>query len=117
MVQTAALSAFLISKVKRFFRIQNFQKVAHIPWIEADGDLRAVIGHGQLHTRLADVGGPAGKFEHAAGEFEIDAAALVAGNDGRLANGRMKIADPQLDLGSVVALREHISPPREAAFG
>ncbi len=54
--------------------------------------------------------------QRAVGEREIDAAALLAGDDRRLADGGVKRADGQLDLRRVLPLREHVAPAGKAAF-
>ena len=53
------------------------------------GDLRAVVGDRQLDARLADLGRLAGEHQRAVAEREIDAAAFFAGDDRRLADGRV----------------------------
>ena len=60
---------------------------------------RAVVGDGQFDVRLAVFGAVAGQHELAFAEGEFDAAALLAGDDGRLPDRGVERADRQFDLG------------------
>ena len=72
------------------FGFEHFQEVDDEARVERDRDRRAVVGDGQLDARLADFGGLAGEDERAVAEREIDAAAFLAGDDRRLADGGVR---------------------------
>ena len=96
--------------------VEHLEEIAQEARIERDADVGAVVGDGQLDVRLAELGAVAGQHDLAVAEGEIDAAALLAGDDRRLAHGRVERADGQLDLQHPVAPRKHVAPLRIAAF-
>src|SRR5665213_3782687 len=87
-----ALAVFEFDR-DHFFRIENLQKVADESRIERDRKLSTVVSNWQLDSRLSQFGGPAAEDQRPGFEVEIDAAALFAGDDRGLANGRMERSD------------------------
>src|SRR5205823_10252197 len=69
------------------------QGVGQVAGVEGDLDGLAVVGDRQVDVRAADVGGLAGELEHAVGELEVDAPALLAGDDRGLLDRHAQVGD------------------------
>ena len=101
---------------QRGFRIEHAEEIVEVAGIERDDDLGTVVGDGQFDMRFAILGPVGGQHDLALGKGEIDAAALVAGDDGRLADGCVEGSHGEFDPLRVLAAGEDVAPLGKPPF-